>query len=146
IVLTATSVKIQMNSTTAAVHETFQVPGQASPTVLDLPAGPYTHISVIGATLAIGGGLSLKGDFSFDQTATATRIGAANVSVDFAGNGIKEGTGGFVITPTGVAGILSGKASVAAGGFSLGGTIGIRFNTGSAAVDQEIEVNGQTIP
>ncbi len=143
------TVRLQLNTTAAAVNETFAVGGQTL--TLDLPVGPFLRVTVLGATLKVGGasGFDLIGDFLFDQTGTApnatTRIGLANIAVTIDGQGIKNGAGAFTLKPAGIAGILTGEASVAAGPVSVGGSFGVRINTTTAAVDETITIGAKTI-
>ncbi|MEQ1862956.1 MAG: hypothetical protein ABMA13_23795, partial [Chthoniobacteraceae bacterium] len=147
--LSFNTVRVQLNTGAAAVKTTFAVGGQTI--ALDVPAGPFLRVTVLGATLNIGGasGFNLTGDFLFDQTGTGaaqvTRIAMANVSVTISGQGIKNGEGAFVLKAGGVAGILTGEASVAAGPVSVGGSFGVRINSTTAAVNETIAIGTKTI-
>ena len=127
---------------------------------LQLPAGPFVSVTVVGAVLTVGS-IPLTGDFSFEQVTQQPGnvkkilFAAANVSLTYSGNGITNGQGAFVILPAttspasagGVAGMLSGNVALAAGGggFSAGGSFGLRINTATTAVDESVNLNGQTI-
>src|SRR5262249_40908328 len=118
---------------------------------LQLPAGPFLQVTVVGAELTLTSAVVLTGDFSFSQAQGETAIGLANVSLTFNGNGITNAVGAFVIVPAGagntggIAGTLSGNVGVAASGFSVGGSFGLRVNTTNHGVTRSVQVNGQTI-
>ena len=105
-------------------------------------------VRVLKGALTIAGN-RLAGDFAFDQSSGVTRFAAANVSVAVSVGGasatLTNGEGGFVVLGTGVAGFLTGKASVAAGGIAAGGDLLLRVNETGQIVDQTIDVGGRSI-
>ena len=72
-------------------------------------------------------------------------MAVANLALLRNGQGIDAGQGAFVVTPDGVAGVFSGRASVAAAGASLGGDLGLRVNTSASEEHQIITVGGRTV-
>ncbi|MBK8459221.1 MAG: hypothetical protein IPL43_02530 [Micropruina sp.] len=149
--LTAESIRVEVNTGTAAVTETFNLGG--SSTTLTLPAGPYVSVRVLGAELDLGTPV-LSGNFAFEQgtapDGTAiTVVAATEVTVDVTigtdGATLVDGEGAFVILSTGLAGYLSGRANLSAGPVSAGADILLRVNTSTAAVDTSIELGGRTL-
>jgi hypothetical protein len=141
-----TQVSVQINTGSQAVNDSFDMPGGS--VTLAVQAGPYVRVSVTGASLTLnasgaGTGAVLTGDFYFDQSGTGvnkvTRIAMANIAVTIGGQGLTDGEGAFVIKTSGIAGYLSGKASLDSGGVSIGGSFGLRINKTGAAVDETIE-------
>ncbi|PYR44864.1 MAG: hypothetical protein DMF89_26665, partial [Acidobacteria bacterium] len=138
------SVEVEINSGTAAIHDTFTIGGNPRTTIaLNLPAGPFIRVVAVVADanpIDIAGN-KLSGTFAFDQQTRAgpdgainlasrtdpvnadnevvTRIVMSDVKVTLSGSTdptLKAGTGAFVVTPTGVAGFLSGTAALASSG------------------------------
>ena len=147
ITLPTATATVEFNTATSAVNESFLIGGQT--VTLALPSGPYVRVALTNVAATLGG-VSITGDFSFDQATNADgsstqRLAIANGSLTFSGNGITAATGAFVISSAGVAGVLTGQIGVAAGGFSVGGSVGLRINTTTAAVNQTITLNGQAI-
>ncbi len=146
--------EIQFNTQPAAVQQTFVVaPPGASPTTieLDLPAGRFVRISLEDAVLTLAGTVAITGDFVFQQQtaaggSTVTIIGLADAALTVDGQGITGASGAFVIMPTGVAGVLAGRADVAAGPVSISGDLLVRVNKTGGAVDVTVEVGGRSIP
>jgi hypothetical protein len=146
---------VEFNTSVSAVHETFAL--TSGSTAFDLPAGPYVRVAFTNVTANLGG-LAITGDFSFDQTtrtvnsvtSTTQRLAIGNASLAYTHSGssygISAATGAFVISPGGVAGMLTGKIAAATGSFSAGGSIGLRINTTTSAVNQTITLNGLAIP
>ena len=152
ITLTPGTVRVEVNTLTAPVAETFTVAG--SPVTLSLPAGPYLRVSLTGASLAlttVPGTPTLSGSFAFEQRGQRTIIAATDVevavSIGTTAARLTQGQGVFVLVgASGIAGYLSGKASVAAGGVQAGGDILLRVDTAlNTAIDETVEVGGQTL-
>ena len=147
--LTVNTIRIDINTGNVAVAESLTLAGDVYS--LQLPAGPFLQVTVVGAQLTVTSAVVLSGDFSFSQAAGVTSLGLANLSLTYQGNGITNGVGAFVFVPAGagntggIAGTLSGNVSVAASGFSVGGNFGLRINTTNMAVTQSVQVNGQTV-
>ncbi len=145
--LSATTIQFEINTTSVAVVESIVLAGDTIN--LQLPAGPFTRITVLGGQLNVGSGVVISGDFSITHTATYTSVAIANLAVTYQGNGITNGSGGFILfsgSGGGIAGSLSGDISVAASGFSVGGSLGLRINTTTMAVNQTLMVGGQMLP
>src|SRR5204862_369378 len=73
---------LAVNTTSAAVNETFTVAGV--PVKLMLPAGPYLRVAGTGIQLSVSG-QTLSGDFAFERLvdgngAPVVRVAAANVN------------------------------------------------------------------
>ena len=74
-----------------------------------------------------------------------TRIALDNMRVTFSGQGLTGGQGVFILTNEGIAGTLSGTISVtAADNLAVGGTISARVKTFVGAIDETIQLGGQT--
>jgi len=151
------TISIEINNLPFAVYETFRVGNEDK--ILDLQAGPYVRITAYDTVVGISG-YNFSGDFFFDQATNpgpdgdietttdnvkVTRLAVANIEVTIGGEGLRNGMGALIIMNSGVAGIVSGEASLAAGGFEIGGTLGLRINTTGGAVDETIDVNGTKI-
>jgi hypothetical protein len=124
-------ITLELNTSPQPVNETIEVGGVDVPIVL--PAGSFIRVLVEGARISIAGAdeLVIKGSFGFDQStkpsgAKVTRIAMTGVELTYQGQGLRDGQGVFVLAGTGVAGFMSGKANVAAGGVSAGGSFGRR--------------------
>ena len=118
-----------------------------------LPAGPYFRIAtdLVSADITppAAAASSIMARFTFEQSgAGADRVIAVGVS-DLAattdGVSLEQGSGAIVITEDGVAGFVTGVVGVAGGGFSLGGGVGLRFNTTGGAVDETVTVGGKNL-
>ncbi|MCX5669737.1 MAG: hypothetical protein NTU94_00230, partial [Planctomycetota bacterium] len=142
---------VAVNTTTAAVAETFVVDGQSI--ALNLPAGPYLRVEAAGTTLDILG-QHLQGDFAFERTtdssgAALVRVAAANVGLSL-GNGSQEfvkvanGTGSFLLTSAGLAGRIGATVSVTIPGVSVSGSLALEINQTGVQVDEQITV-GSTL-
>ncbi|MHB1572001.1 MAG: beta strand repeat-containing protein, partial [Solirubrobacteraceae bacterium] len=111
---------IQASTYATAIDQPFTVAGTTS--TLSLPAGPYVSVVATGLDLTIGP-VDVQGSFAFSrQTATdgsvQTVIAATGVTVTAGPASLTGGQGAFLIGSTGIAGILTGTASV---GDSSGG-------------------------
>ncbi len=143
---------VQVNTTSAPVAETF-----GGTSTVDLPAGPYFRIDVIGASVAVsvgGSSYTMTGDFSFEEQTDPDgtqiiRIGVDNlqttVTIGGASASVTGGQGGMIINANGVAGVISGVLTAAAGGVQAGGQVVVRINNTGAAVNETVVVNGQSI-
>jgi len=140
--LSADVIELEINTTSVAVVESLVLLGEQVD--LALPAGPFVRVTVLGGQLTIAGTV-LAGDFSFDQSGAVTRIAAVAVELTYDGSGLTNGEGGFILSTGGIAGILTGDVSAAAGGFELGGSIGFRVNTTTGEVHEAIAVGGRTV-
>ncbi|MCX5671146.1 MAG: hypothetical protein NTU94_07500, partial [Planctomycetota bacterium] len=145
------AVAIKVNTSPAAVNDKFGVGG--SEVLLDVPAGPFLYVEATGVEIVIGT-IHVTGDFSFQQeqrdngeggTTTVTSVALANLNVTISGQTLDDGRGFFVITEDGVAGSATGTATVAAGGFSAGGNIGLRVNKTGHEIDETVTLAGRTM-
>jgi hypothetical protein len=148
--LTAGSILLEVNTMSVTVDE-FLVVGTEEIEVF-LPPGPYLRVVVLDAELQLGNaqGPMITADFSFSQYETApgvpvTQIAVANAAVTFDGQGITQGEGAFVLLPTGVAGYLSGVASIEVPGVSLGGSFGLEINKSGVAVNETLQLGDETL-
>ncbi len=129
-------------------NDTIAVPGG---TVL-APTASFTG----DLALAVAG-QALSGTFGFSQSIVAgvkvTKIGVSNASLSV-GDGTTEflsvtnGTGGFIVKPTGLAGRFSAEVAVnPALGFSLSAGLAVEVNTTTATVADTVPVAGAiTLP
>ncbi|HWW00016.1 MAG TPA: Calx-beta domain-containing protein [Candidatus Acidoferrum sp.] len=136
---------VAVNQTNGAVNETVTIGG--SPVTVNLPAGPYLQVSGTGITLGFLG-ITVTGDFSFEQKTTTTNtqlvtVVANNVGFNF-GTSLITATGGsgfFVLNDSGIVGQGSITINIGAfGGFSH--TFNWAFNSTDPALDQTVTVDG----
>ena len=80
----------------------------------------------------------LTGTLDAAAVATSTFVALSDLSVTFEGQGLQNGEGAFLITAAGVAGFVSGSASVDGGGVSVGATLGLRINTTGTVIDPAV--------
>ena len=153
--LSASSVRLAVNSTGAAVKEAFST--DADTVLIDVPAGPFVRVAAEGVDLAVDG-QTLHGNFAFEQGTTGdgdqvVKVALANVEAglsDASGEliSVTGGQGLFVLTAGGVAGDANAAVSVAERtGIALAGQFSLAVNTTSLPVDDEIAVgsNGTTV-
>lgn len=131
---------VRINNTNAAVNETVSVGG--SNVTINLPAGPYLQVKGTGVTLGFLG-LSLSGNFSFEQRTSQggsqmITVSADTVSFNFGTNLVTatNGSGFFVITDAGMAGKGSITVGVNAFGAGFSHTFNWSFNTTAGAIDE----------
>ena len=145
--------EIEVNTQAAPVNQTFTI--GTTPTAVALPAGPFVAVSITVPTsspVTLGPG-QIAGTLLVEQQTTngttADIVGVSNASVWLASATSPVVTGGqgvFVIQGTGVAGYVSGTASVSAGtGFTGSGQVALSINTTGGAVDQTVVFGGQTM-
>src|SRR5262249_5482263 len=114
----------------------------------------YLQIQGTHVQMSILQAVNLTGDFTLQQVTTSAgsqiSIAAANVHLGL-GDGSRDlvtvdgAAGFFVVTPSGLAGSLSGTAAVTVPGVSLSGTFKVAINTTGAAVSQQVMVGGSTL-
>ena len=149
--LSSASGQIEINTQAAAVAQSFTIDGNTA--TLDLPGGPFVGVTVtVDPTnpVTFGPG-QIAGTLLFQQQVdngvAADILAISNASLWLQGATAPVVTGGqgvVVIQSTGVAGYLSGAASVSAGtGFTGSGQVAVTINTTGGAVDQTITLNGQ---
>ena len=145
--LANSSVAVRLNTGEAPVDDSFSIGNRT--TALSIPGGPYLRIEAIDTRVTLdvpgaqaGTAAELSGDFLFEQqtvgVAVQTFVALSNLSVTYDGQGLQGGEGAFLLNSSGVAGFISGTASVAEGPVSLGGTLGLRVNTTGAAIDPAV--------
>jgi hypothetical protein len=146
-------VRVQLNTSSSAIDTTVDGVRVA------LPAGPFTSVRVVGATLTLGSGVELRGTFAFEQRGGTTVVAATGVEVAVSVGGtsarLVDGEGAVVVIPAvtsgasqnsgGIAGYLSGRLDVAAGGLTAGARVVLRLNTSNKPVDSTVEVGGRTV-
>ena len=137
---------VQVNTTSAAVSQQFQVGGTSAS--LTLPAGPYFQVTGTGVQLTIAG-QSLSGNFSVTEQGTTVSVAASNVSASF-GDGasaLLTGSGGNGTltfgTTGGLTGNLNANVSVSIPGVTLVGTLGLSVTTTSTS--SQVSVTGNSI-
>jgi hypothetical protein len=143
---------VAINSTGAPVDKTFDVAGQ--PVVLNLPAGPYMRLDGSGVKLVVAG-QELSGNFSIERVTLAdgsvsTAIAATGVSVTLGagGNGVSlsEGHGAFLITSSGLAGVLGGHVTLALpAGVAFSGSFELAVNNTTSAVNGSFTAGGEQV-
>ena len=86
----------------------------------------------------------MRGDFAFEQSGSATKVGVNDVTVSVDVNGsagsLTGGRGAMLVTENGVAGTLEGQLVGA-----LEGRLVLRFNNTGSAVDQTLNVGGESV-
>ena len=165
---------LAVNTTGAAVAQTFTVAGQTI--ALELPAGPFVRVELNGARVAVLG-QTLSGNFAFEQVATAglnglintnnpadkvnddngkaVRLAATRVQASLGGGlvHLSEGRGLFVlrqfdeggILKQGLAGVLAGTVRGSIPGVSLGGDYELQINQSGVVVDEVLRVGGSDL-
>ena len=125
IAISAALLLVQINTTNAAVDETFVINAAGDTQVLSLPRGPFLRLSgflslaITFGDSSVSAPFSLSGNFAFEQITLpdpnpgdtipapkAVRIAASDVQVNVLGVQLKDGLGGFVFLPEGIAGQL----------------------------------------
>ncbi|HEX5859287.1 MAG TPA: hypothetical protein VFY91_14380, partial [Microbacterium sp.] len=120
---------------------------------LILPAGPYLRVELADVDARITGVGRLVGDFAFIRSADAAgdiEITLAMTDVDaYVGNAgtpsLFDGTGVLLVRADGVAGFVSGSASLGGSGVSATGSVLLQVNTTPAAIDTTLSVAGTDI-
>ncbi|MBC8496829.1 MAG: hypothetical protein H8D37_04135, partial [Chloroflexi bacterium] len=107
-----------------------------------------------GLTLQIAGFVSLTGNFGFKKTGTKLLVGAAGITTflgtsdESMGVQVTNADLGMVLYQDGTY-ALDASATAALVGFdnilTLSGTVGVRVNTTGGAVNESLDVNGQTV-
>jgi hypothetical protein len=152
---TSATFTLDINTLNTAVNDTFAISGSPD-IVLALPAGPYVKVTGKNVSVTIGetGALALTGNFSFEQkqakaadgsNSTVTTLAVTNGAFTYSGNGITNAEGAFILTTDGLAGVISGDVAVASGAFSVGGSLGLRINSGTQAVDETVVLDGRSV-
>ncbi|MDP7654482.1 MAG: hypothetical protein QF706_00345, partial [Roseibacillus sp.] len=146
---TTNELSVQVNKRPVEVSDEFLL-GSYGVERLTLPAGPYFRVVVLGASvglddLSVGSAAAqLSGDFFLEQSGEASRLVMSNVaaSVDIGGDGARlvNGSGGLVLTETGVAGVISGELDVQLGSLAAGGTLILRINNTGRAVKEILQL------
>ena len=136
---------LQYNTVASPVDEYFITEGGDA-----IPAGSFLRVEVPDATLSIAGN-DLTGAFAFEKYQDINgqdllKVGAVDVGFSDAAQGVLENAqGGFVVLPSGVAGLLSGSIAVDSSPLQLEGDVLLRVNKTGIAIDETIVVNGQTV-
>ena len=119
----AGSFALQINTTKSAVNDTLTVGG--TPLTIDVPAGPYIRVEGTGVTLSIAG-VTLAGNFAFEQTTQGTVIVASDVSLNLGGGMLELFDGEGIIF------IRTADNGPASGGLIASISISIRAHFGDA--------------
>lgn len=97
-------------------------------------------------------GQVLRGNFAFDKVTTGAsagsiRVAASGVSLNLGGDAVRvaDAAGFFLLSPTGMAGSISGTVSLTVPGVNFAGNFAVEINTTAASVDETIQVGGQTL-
>jgi Ca2+-binding RTX toxin-like protein len=141
----------------------FNTTGDAITTIdgaaVNLPAGPYYRVSGHGTLALSTPSATLTADFDFEPVPNSNPangndeidIGLANLTFNF-DNGsstllsLTNGSGAFVITPTGIYGTATVTANLAVPGVSLSGTFSVLLNnTGSSVSGKTVNVDGTSV-
>ncbi|HEY3485474.1 MAG TPA: hypothetical protein VGK49_08810, partial [Ilumatobacteraceae bacterium] len=139
------TVDVEVKTIAAAVDEDFGADGALELTTL----GQYVRVSGDGDIDVFG--QTLNGAFSIEQitlpTGTVVKVAISDVDLSFGGNvvSIQDAAGGFIITPAGAAGQLSGDYTLNVAGFVASGTAAIQLNTLTTAVSETFVAGGDTI-
>jgi hypothetical protein len=144
------SLAVEINTTNAAVNETFVIDGAGNTKTLTMSKGPFLRLAgsidltVAFADASVSPAFVLHGNFAFEQVTLmggikAVRIAASDVTATVLGAGLTNGQGGFVFSSAGIAGqlrvtISSGDTGVA----TVGGDVLLQINTTGGAVNQTI--------
>ncbi|MEQ1861602.1 MAG: LEPR-XLL domain-containing protein, partial [Chthoniobacteraceae bacterium] len=153
--------RLQINTTGAAVNQTFTVGGVS--TTLTLPAGNYVQVATLPGQPAMLTvlGLAISAEFTIQKT-TATVAGVVETQVSVAINNltlqikdgattfvnVTNGTGALLVTRAGVAASFTVSATLGAPGvFTVtGGAVSIQINTATQPVDQTYKVGATDVP
>ena len=161
LVLDDARANIEINNTNAIIRDSIVVNGDEI--VVDLPAGPYVRVEILGAEtdvlntpdidetvarLTIAG-IELAGKFVFEQTTNAraetiVKVALSDISFGFGPVMVSNGSGFFVVLPTGLAGTLQATVDVTVPGVAVSGTFGVEINNTGAAVEESVVLDGVT--
>ena len=145
--VTSGTVRVDLNSTGVPVDETFTINGTS---VMIRVRGPPLQVVILDAiaTLTLPsslGTVELGGDLLFDHDGTRTVLAVTDASVTLANAGMFGAEGAFLVSTTGIAGVVSGLASVATGTLDVGARVGVRINsTGSPVSATTVTVDGRS--
>ena len=123
------TLRIQVNTTTAAVDETIEIAG--APVALTLPIGKFFRVAGTNLKLTILG-QELGGDFSVTSAGGVTTITASNVVARFGGTVLtvtQQGTATFTISPAGIKGTVSATLTLNVPNVALTGTVTLARRT-----------------
>ncbi|HWG93174.1 MAG TPA: VCBS repeat-containing protein, partial [Mycobacteriales bacterium] len=136
-------VAVALNQRATDVAESFALGGET--VALVLPAGPYLRLALTGVSVDLGGvlvrtDLVLERRTSGTPAATVTTLTVANLEAALGDGGapvlrLTDGTGRFVLAPSGMAGRVSVRVALDVPGVTLTGTFGLRLGTGTTAID-----------
>ena len=144
ITLTGT-VSVTYNDTGQIVNQTITIPGSTDPGVsVSFPTTAMVYTAELDNGQVTIGGQTLTGSFFFEPVAAdgavpaGLGVAATGVSLSLGGGllSVTNGSGGFVITPAGIAGSVTATLSVGgiSSDFGGGGTFTIDVNTIASAV------------
>jgi hypothetical protein len=141
--------KISINSTNAAVEQTFDVNGQSVP--LNLPAGPFVRVVALNPMLSVAGFSLTADEIDFQKADTFISVSGSNL--DFVLNagtrriiGFQNADFTFRLTQAGIAGAALHATLLEpdfGGSITLAGTISFFINT--TTTQASVMVDDQTI-
>ncbi len=145
--LTAGAASFEFNTTDDPVNAV--VASGTGSTTVSVPGGQYVRARVTGAqatlTLPTLGAVTMAGNLVVERSGSVTALGVSDLAVTAGGASLFGADGAFLVTPTGIAGVLSGSASVAVGGVAVGGRLGLRINSTGAPQTASVTVDGRTV-
>jgi hypothetical protein len=144
---------IEFNDTGTAHNSTVNVNGTS--VVVNVAAGPFLRVTATDADLEILG-VELRGTFGFERKTTTTggetvvTVAASGVSLDLGSTAndlvnITAGSGTFIITETGVAGVGQVNLAVGVPSVGLAGTFSLQVNTIETAVNETVTLTGSPV-
>lgn len=145
---------VEFNDTNAAYSSNVNVNG--TNVAVAVLAGPYLSVAATNAQLTILDVIELAGNFAFEKKQTTTggeeviAMQMSNVSFSLGSDtddyvSITNGSGSFILTDAGVAGIGSATLTVGVPDVGLTGNFTIQINTTEAAVDETVSVGGSPV-
>ena len=144
---------IEFNDTDAAISRVVSV--TENDVTIEVEEGPFLTVAATSAQLTIGE-FELSGDFYFEKKETADEqevitVLAQDVDFDLGSDlgdlvSITDGSGSFIITDDGLAGVGSVTLDLGVPDVGLAGTFNLRINTLEVAVDETVEIGGVSVP
>ncbi len=151
--ISGTSLTLTLNTSSSAVPAIDGVS-------VNLPAGPYYRVSGNAVIALTTPQASLTGNFVFEPRDTdsnpangdeETNIGFSNLSFNFSDAlvsllSLTNGSGAFVITPTGIYGTATASVALSVPGVNLTGSFSVLLNNlNSAVTGKTVNVNGSSV-
>ncbi|HEY3485508.1 MAG TPA: hypothetical protein VGK49_08985, partial [Ilumatobacteraceae bacterium] len=130
---------LKINTTSSSVDDSVTV--NNVPLRVQLPAGPYLRVEGTGVNLTVAG-VTLSGNFAFEQQSGDTVILVSNARLALGGNALEifDGRGVILVKTGGIAAKLSVSVRANFGSaVQLGGTIGVEINQTGLTFDSSPE-------